>query len=59
MKKKIPVSLLLSNSFIFRKTTEIQFQKTLIDLLVLSKSILYIFLFILTYKTLLPVVWSF
>lgn len=59
MEKKIPVSLLLSNSFIFRKTTEIQFQKTLIDLLVLSKSILYIFLFILTYKTLLPVVWSF
>lgn len=59
MKKKIPVSLLLSNSFIFRKTTEIQFQKTLIDLLVLSKSILYIFLFILSYKTLLPVVWSF
>lgn len=59
MEKKIPVSLLLSNSFIFRKTTEIQFQKTLIDLLVLSKSILYIFLFILSYKTLLPVVWSF
>lgn len=59
MENKIPVSLLLSNSFIFRKTTEIQFQKTLIDLLVLSKSILYIFLFILSYKTLLPVVWSF